>query len=499
MLTKLLIANRGEIAVRIIRAGRELGLSTVAVYSEADAGALHVRLADEAVLIGPPAARDSYLRAEPLIAAAHAAGADAVHPGYGFLAENADFAAAVQAAGLVFVGPPPAAIRALGDKTNARALMQAAGVPVVPGYQAGGDDAAYAAAAAEIGYPVLVKAAAGGGGRGMRVVRAAAELPEALAGARREASGAFGDETVFLEKYLERAKHIEFQIFGDAHGQLVHLGERECSVQRRHQKLIEEAPAPLLQQDPALRERMAAAAVAAGRAAGYQNAGTVEFIVDPETRAFYFLEMNTRLQVEHPVTEAVTGLDLVQLQLRVAAGEPLPFTQADVIWRGHAIEARVCAEDPGQNFLPASGRLLLAREPAGPGVRVDAGFQTGDVIPPYYDSLIAKVIAHAPTRAAALRRLDLALADYVLLGLTTNRDFLRALLAHPEFQAGAATTRLIETHLAEWRPAGEAAPEMAFIAAALADQLAGPAAAGAPAELDRSPWARADGFRIGGR
>ena len=504
-LKTVLIANRGEIAVRIIRACRELRLRTVAVYSEADRDALHVRLADEAVPIGPPPPRESYLRADRLIEAAREAGADAIHPGYGFLAENADFAEAVTAAGLVFVGPPAAAIRAMGSKTGARALMEQAGVPVVPGFHPpslppgpsplgrGG----WEEAADRIGYPVLVKAAAGGGGRGMRVVRAPGALAEALDSARREAAGAFGDDAIFLEKYLDRARHIEFQVFGDAHGQVVHLFERECSVQRRHQKIVEESPAPLLEQHPGLREQMAAAAVAAARAVNYQNAGTVEFIVDPDTRAFYFLEMNTRLQVEHPVTEAVTGLDLVHLQLRVAAGEPLPFTQAQVTARGHALECRVCAEDPAQDFLPAGGPVLLAREPHGPGVRVDAGFQTGDVVPAHYDSLLAKVIASAPTRAEALRRMDAALARYVLLGLPNNLDYLRAVLAHPEFQAGQATTRFIAEHMADWQPSTARPPAAVLAAVALADFLAAaerrPAAPGG----DPSPWARADHFRIG--
>jgi acetyl-CoA carboxylase biotin carboxylase subunit len=506
MFSKLLIANRGEIAVRLIRACRELSIRTVAVYSQADADAMHVRLADEAVLIGPPPPKDSYLRGEKLIEAAKATGAQAVHPGYGFLAENPDFAEAVRAAGLVFVGPPTDAIRAMGSKTGARALMQAAGVPVVPGFLPSpggrgdggeGEIAAFHQAAARIGYPVLVKAAGGGGGRGMRVVRDPAELAEALASARREAASAFGDESVFLEKYLDRAKHIEFQVFGDAHGNVVHLFERECSLQRRHQKVIEESPAPLLVAHPELREQMAAAAVAAARAVNYQNAGTVEFIVDPDTREFYFLEMNTRLQVEHPVTEAITGLDLVHLQLRVAAGEPLPFTQAQITTRGHAIECRVNAEDPADNFYPAAGPVLRAVEPHGPGLRVDSGFTSGDAVSEHYDSLIAKVIAYAPTRTEAIARMDAALARYALLGLTTNLAFLRDLLAHSEFQAGAATTQFIDRHFAAWR-AGEPAPG-ALVAAALAEFLsvgASPAPV-ATTQTDDGPWGRGDGFRIG--
>lgn len=504
MFKKVLIANRGEIAVRLVRACRELGVRSVAVYSDADAQAQHVRLADEAVRLGPAAPAESYLYAEAVIAAARAAGAEAVHPGYGFLSENADFADRVRAAGLVFVGPPGAAIRAMGSKTDARARMQAAGVPVVPGFQleqgaaAAGREGEFLAAAERIGYPVLVKAAGGGGGRGMRVVEAAADLPEALASAQREALGAFGDGRVFLEKYLAAAKHIEFQVLGDAHGQVVHLFERECSIQRRHQKLIEESPAPLLAAHPDLRARMAAAAVAAAQAVGYQNAGTIEFIVDPATHAFYFLEMNTRLQVEHPVTEAVTGLDLVHLQFRIAAGEPLPFTQDQVTTRGHALECRVIAEDPAQGFLPSSGPVLAAHEPRGPGVRVDAGFGTGDVITPHYDSLLAKVITHAPTREAAIARMQAALSAYTVLGVHTNLAFLRAVLAHPVFTAGAATTRFVQAHYPVWPPQAEPTPLTAFIAAALAEYLGGRAVpAGAPALAADGPWDRADGFRVG--
>jgi 3-methylcrotonyl-CoA carboxylase alpha subunit len=498
----VLIANRGEIAVRLIRACREAGVRAVAVYSEADANALHVRLADEAVLIGPAAPSESYLRVDRIIAAAKSTGADAVHPGYGFLSENADFAEAVRAAGLIFVGPPADAMRAMGSKTHARALMQAAGVPVVPG-SAGTDDDDLAAAAERLGYPVLIKASGGGGGRGMRVVADAADLPAAIASARQEAANAFGDATVFLEKYLANGRHIEFQVFGDDHGQVVHLFERECSVQRRHQKLIEESPSPLLVQHPDLRERMGQAAVAAARAVGYTNAGTVEFIVDPDTLDFYFLEMNTRLQVEHPVTELLTGLDLVQLQLRVAAGEPLPFTQASVTARGHALECRVYAEDPANHFYPSIGRLLTVVEPRGPGLRVDNGVETGDDVSQHYDALLAKVIAHAATRPEAIARLDAALARYVLLGLTTNTAFLRAVLAHPQFQAGAATTQFIAQHFAGWQPVAGPLPDAALVAAAMSDYLAltsartaganGAEAAGDP----YSPWSRADGFRVG--
>jgi len=498
-LTSLLIANRGEIAVRLIRACRELKIRAVAVYSEADARALHVREADEAVLLGPPAPKESYLRVDKILEAARQTGAQAIHPGYGFLSENADFAEAVHAAGLVFVGPSPAAIRQMGSKTGARALMEKAGVPIVPGLQENGQHKTeydWLKAAQDIGYPVLVKAAGGGGGRGMRVVRDSAEFLEALASAQREAANAFGDATIFLEKYIARGRHIEFQVLGDQHGNVVHLFERECSLQRRHQKVIEETPSPLLVQHPFLREQMGRAAVAAARAVHYHNAGTIEFIVDPDTLQFYFLEMNTRLQVEHPITEMLTGLDLVHWQLRVAQGEALPFTQDQLTARGHAIECRVCAEDPAQSFYPSVGRLLRADEPRGPGLRVDSGFVGGDEISPHYDSLLAKVIAHATTRAEAIQKLDAALARYTVLGLTTNIAFLRDLLAHPEFVGGNATTQFIGQHFAQWQP--PAPPPAAFIAAALTEQLAAPPANTPPAVAGASsPWDRKDGFRLG--
>lgn len=504
MFSKLLIANRAEIAVRIIRACREMGIRAVAVYSEADANAQHVREADEAVLIGPPPPAESYLRLDRIIEAAHKTGAQAIHPGYGFLSEKAEFAEAVTNAGLIFVGPTADSIRKMGSKTEARALMQTAGVPVVPGYApdlTGLEDVSgLERAAKEIGYPVLVKAAGGGGGRGMRVVRDPADLAEAIASASREAASAFGDARVFLEKYIERARHIEFQVFGDAHGNVVHLFERECSVQRRHQKIIEESPSPLLNEHPELRERMGAAAVAAARAVSYQNAGTVEFIVDPDTLDFYFLEMNTRLQVEHPVTELITGLDLVHLQLRVAMGGSLPFTQAEITARGHAIECRIYAEDPANNFYPSIGQILKAVKPDGPGVRVDSGFETGDEVSQYYDAMLAKVIAHAPTRAEALAKMEAALARYIVLGLTTNLPFLRAILAQSEFQAGTATTGFIAQHFAGWQPPANTAPPETLIAVALHDFLLAQNGRGGMVETltaDNNPWARADGFRLG--
>ena len=486
----LLIANRGEIARRIIRAAREMGLRTVAVYSEADADAPHVLEADRAVLIGPPPPQASYLRVEAILDAARQTGADAIHPGYGFLAENAAFAQAVADAGLVFVGPPPQAIALMGDKAAARARMQAAGVPVVPGYQGADDDQALAQAAARIGFPVLLKAAAGGGGKGMRVVAQPEDLAEAAAAARREAQHAFGDARLILEKYIPQARHVEFQILADAHGQVLHLYERECSVQRRHQKIIEETPSPLL--DDALRRRMAQAAVAAARAVGYVNAGTVEFIVDPETRAFYFLEMNTRLQVEHPITEMVLGLDLVQWQLRVAAGQALPWRQGDLRPRGHALEVRVYAEDPTNGFLPSTGRLVHVVEPQGPGVRVDSGVRPGLEVTPHYDPLLAKIIVHAEDRPGAIARMQAALERTAYHGVVTNVAFLLQVLRHPDFRAGRYHTRWVDEIGAEVATEPTAVPPAVLAALALAERMpargsVAPASAGGAARYD--PWA----------
>jgi len=421
---RILIANRGEIAVRIIRACQEMGIETVAVYSEADRTALHPALADRAVCIGPAASAESYLRGEKIIAAALAQGAAAIHPGYGFLSESAAFAQQVQAAGLVFIGPDPAAMAAMGSKTSARARMQAAGVPVVPGYEGGGSPAEYQSAARRLGYPLLVKAAAGGGGKGMRLVEEEAELPLALAAAEREAQHAFGDGQIYLEKYLAAPRHIEFQILADRHGHTIHLYERECSIQRRHQKIIEESPSPFLAMSPdrSLRQRMGAAAVAAAQAVNYVNAGTVEFLVDGVGN-FYFLEMNTRLQVEHPITESVLGIDLVKAQLRIAAGEPLLYRQAEVSQRGHAIECRIYAEDPAQGFLPSTGKLLRVVAPMGPRVRVDTGIITGMEITRYYDPLIAKLVVWGENRADTLQKMAWALSHYVILGPATNITF----------------------------------------------------------------------------
>jgi 3-methylcrotonyl-CoA carboxylase alpha subunit len=496
-LTKILIANRGEIAVRILRACREMGIRTVAVYSEADTRALHVQLADEAVCIGPAPARESYLLSQRIIDSAIQTGAQAIHPGYGFLSENAAFAQAITDAGLTFIGPPASAIKAMGDKANARALMQKAGVPVVPGYQ--GDDqtdATLTAEATRIGYPILVKAAAGGGGKGMRIAHIPADLPEALAAARREALHAFNDDRLILEKYLAEARHVEIQILADQHGNTIHLNERECSVQRRHQKIIEETPSPLL--DETLRAEMGAAAIAAAQTVGYTNAGTIEFIVDPHTRAYYFLEMNTRLQVEHPITEFITGLDLVQWQIKIASGEPL---RPSLITNhpspiGHALEVRLYAEDPASGFLPASGPLLAFIPPTGPGVRVDTGFQTGDTLTTHYDPLIAKIIVHAEDRPAALRKMQTALRDTVLLGLTTNLEFLQTVLAHPIFQSGAATTRFIETHLPNWQPDPELPLEV-LIAAALASHQSSVSSVQSSVGEPYAPWTALTNFRLG--
>ncbi|MGB5950636.1 MAG: acetyl-CoA carboxylase biotin carboxylase subunit [Parvibaculum sp.] len=439
--TKILVANRGEIAVRVIRTARALGYRTVAVYSEADSSAPHVALADEAVLIGPAPVASSYLDPERLLKAAAATGADAVHPGYGFLSENAAFARACAEAGLVFIGPSADAIHLMGNKAEAKRRMIAAGVPCVPGYE-GRDqsDAAFVAAAEEIGYPVMVKAAAGGGGRGMRLVERKDQLVAALASARSEALNAFGSDELILEKAVQQPRHVEIQVFGDSHGHVIHLGERDCSVQRRHQKVVEEAPCPVM--TPGLRDMMGRAAVEAARSIKYEGAGTVEFLLDRDGE-FYFLEMNTRLQVEHPVTELVTGLDLVALQLRVARGEVLPLTQDDVTLEGHAIEVRLYAEDPSNNFLPASGRVDVWRPASGDGVRIDHGLREGQEISPFYDPMIAKIIAWGSDRDEARRRLIRALEETTVFGPVTNKDFLVAILAQERFAAGEATTAFL--------------------------------------------------------
>jgi geranyl-CoA carboxylase alpha subunit len=439
---KILIANRGEIALRIMRTARRLGYGVVAVYSDADRDALHVRAADEAIGIGGSLPAQSYLRIEAIVAAAGVSGADAVHPGYGFLAENEDFAGACRDASLVFIGPSPQAVKAMGNKAGAKAIMRAAGVPCVPGYQgADQSDAAMLAEATKIGFPIMIKAVAGGGGRGMRLVTDPAAFPDALRGARSEAQGAFDDAGVILERAIPDPRHIEIQVFGDRYGHAIHLGERDCSVQRRHQKLIEEAPSPAV--SPELRARMGAIAVTAIKSIGYEGAGTLEFLLDASGE-FYFMEMNTRLQVEHPVTEAITGLDLVELQLRVAGGEPLGLRQEDITFSGHAIEVRLCSEDAAHDFMPQSGRMALWQMPD--QLRVEHALQSGSEIPPFYDSMIAKLISHGATRDEARRKLIRGLGQTVAFGVTTNQAFLADCLRHPAFAAGEATTAFIGKH-----------------------------------------------------
>jgi 3-methylcrotonyl-CoA carboxylase alpha subunit len=494
MIKRLLIANRGEIALRIIRACREAGIESVAVYSEADARAPHVAAADRAMPIGPAPAVASYLSSTALLAAARDSGADAVHPGYGFLSENAAFAAACVAAGLVFVGPNADVIARMGSKIEARRLMESAGVPVVPGETPDDQsDAGLGRALVRVGVPAVIKASAGGGGKGMRVVRDSAEAADAVAAARREATAAFGDGTLYVERLIERPRHIEVQVFGDHGGRVVHLFERECSVQRRHQKVIEESPSPAL--TPALRTAITAAAVHAARAVGYRNAGTIEFLLEGEgeTARFYFLEMNTRLQVEHPVTEQVTGVDLVRAQLLVAAGQPLPWTQEMLTQRGHAIEARVYAEDPAQGFLPQAGRVLLYREPRLPGVRIDSGIVEGSEVTVHYDPMLAKVIAAAETRHLAIERLVSALQQYPILGIRANVAFLLRILEHPRFRRGAIDTALLDHEGAAFAAPSAGEPPEAVRAAISAHQER-PADAGERGPAT-DPWQQLAGWR----
>jgi 3-methylcrotonyl-CoA carboxylase alpha subunit len=498
MFDKILIANRGEIACRVIRTARRLGVGTVAVYSEADAEARHVALADEGRLIGAAPARESYLKIEALVAAARESGAQAVHPGYGFLSENAAFAEACEKAGLVFIGPPASAIRAMGSKSEAKRLMESAKVSTVPGYHGEGQDGAtLRAAAARIGYPVLIKASAGGGGKGMRVVERAAELEAAVASAKREAASAFGDDRVLLEKYLTRPRHIEIQIFADGHGNAVYLFERDCSIQRRHQKVIEEAPAPGMTANR--RREMGEAAIAAARAIGYRNAGTVEFIVD-ENGAFFFMEMNTRLQVEHPVTEMISGQDLVEWQLRVAAGERLPLDQDRLRIGGHAFEARIYAEDPNRDFLPATGRIENLRFPeGGPHVRIDTGVVEGDAVTIHYDPMIAKLIAWDENREAARKRLVRALGECEVVGVATNIEFLGAIAAHPAFAAAELDTGFIARHRGDLVPKAKPATDRTLALAALSLFLARARQAEGAARISgdpHSPWAFTDGWRM---
>jgi acetyl-CoA carboxylase biotin carboxylase subunit len=506
MFSKVLVANRGEIALRVIRACQELGVRTVAVYSDADARAPHVREADEAVHVGPPPSAQSYLLGDRLIEAARRTGAEAIHPGYGFLSEREWFARAVRDAGLTFVGPPAEAIEAMGSKTAARQLAIRAGTPVVPGTTEPLRDAEEAAAIAErYAYPVLLKAAAGGGGKGMRVVRSPGEIAGALESAQREARNAFGDDAVYVEKYIEGPRHVEIQVLGDQHGTMLHLGERECSVQRRHQKMIEEAPSVAV--TPELRARMGASAVAAARAAGYVNAGTCEFLLDRDGN-FYFLEMNTRIQVEHPVTELVTGIDLVQWQLRIAAGERLPFAQEELTPRGWAIECRITSEDPANGFLPSTGRISYLHLPSGPGVRWDGGIEAGSEVGLYYDPMLAKLIVYARTREQAIARMHRALLELTIEGVETSRDFHLRVMEHDDFRRGDISIQWLEQRLPELVGARATDDErlVAAIAAALVadrDRTAGPrvAAPAGAATTAASPTAppAADGWRQAAR
>ncbi|HYB08803.1 MAG TPA: acetyl/propionyl/methylcrotonyl-CoA carboxylase subunit alpha [Alphaproteobacteria bacterium] len=498
MFDKVLIANRGEIACRVIRTARKLGVQTVAVYSEADANARHVVLADEARLIGPAPARESYLKIEALVSAAQETGAQAVHPGYGFLSENAAFAEACDKVGLVFIGPPASAIRAMGSKSEAKRLMDAAKVPTVPGYHGERQDAAtLREAAARIGFPVLIKASAGGGGKGMRVVERLEDLEASVASAKREASSSFGDDRVLLEKYLTRPRHIEIQIFADGHGNAVYLFERDCSIQRRHQKVIEEAPAPGMTANR--RREMGEAAIAAARAIGYRNAGTVEFIAD-EAGAFFFMEMNTRLQVEHPVTEMISGQDLVEWQLRVAAGERLPLDQDRLRINGHAFEARIYAEDPSRDFLPATGRLAHLRFPEDdPNVRIDTGVVEGDAVTIHYDPMIAKLIAWGEDREAARKSFVKALGECEVVGVATNTEFLRAIAAHPAFAAAELDTGFIARHRRDLIPEAKPASARTLALATLSLFLQRTRQAESEARKSDdpySPWAYTDGWRM---
>ena len=489
---RILIANRGEIALRVIRACREMRIATVAVYSDADAGAPHVRAADAAVRLGPAPAADSYLRIDAIVDAARRTHADAIHPGYGFLAENAAFARACIDAKIIFIGPPPDAIARMGSKIGARALMERAGVPVVPGRTPRDQsDAGILAAAREVGLPVLVKASAGGGGKGMRAARDEHALAEAIPAARREATSAFGDGTLYVERLVDRPRHVEMQVMADTHGRAVHVFERECSVQRRHQKIVEESPSTAI--SASVRQRMGEAAVAAARSVGYHNAGTIEFLLEGsgDGARFYFLEMNTRLQVEHPVTEAVTGTDLVRAQILVAQGEPLPWRQEQLAQRGHAIECRVYAEDPASGFLPQAGKLLLYREPAGPGIRVDSGIEEGADVPVQYDPMLAKLIASGETRDAAIARAIAALRGFPVLGVRTNVQFLINVLDHAAFRSGETHTGFVDEHLDVLLRHPEPGDD---VRAAAAFARRSPAIGGGTAVATPDPWGTLDGW-----
>ncbi|MEJ2721335.1 MAG: acetyl-CoA carboxylase biotin carboxylase subunit [bacterium] len=499
---KILIANRGEIAVRIIHACREMNIPAVAVYSEADRTSLHVQLADESVCIGPPSPLESYLNKDAIISAAKSSGADAVHPGYGFLAENADFAERCIDEGLIFIGPPHSAIRKMGDKVESRRIMEGAGIPVVPGTPGSAKDfKKILEAAAAIKPPLFVKASAGGGGKGMRIVEKMADLGPTLEAASREAASAFGDGTVYVEKVVQNPRHIEFQVMLDQHGAGVHLFERECSIQRRHQKLVEETPSVVI--TPGLREKMGETAVAAARAVGYHNAGTVEFLFDDRTKDYYFLEMNTRIQVEHPVTEMTTGVDLVKWQIRIARNEHLGFGQADLTQRGHAIECRIYAEDPATGFMPSSGRILFLQEPSGPGVRNDSGIYSGYEVTTHYDPILSKLVTWDETREAARLKMITALENYIILGIKNCTLYLRDLLSHPAFVEGKTNTDFIPKYMTDWsdsswRTEDGSPPEEVLAAAALLEHLEKPAADGGGTREAPTPWRTVGRWEIGG-
>jgi acetyl-CoA carboxylase biotin carboxylase subunit len=500
MFKKILIANRGEIAIRVMRACREMGIATVAVYSEADQTSPHIRAADEAVLLGPAPAAESYLHMDRIIQAARQTGSEGIHPGYGFLAENSEFARRCEAEGLVFIGPNSRALELVGDKVRARQTMDRAGVPIIPGMKSIPKTMAECRRAAQsLGYPVIVKASAGGGGKGMRIVSDEQGLEAAVEAGRREAKSAFGDESVYLEKYLEEPRHVEFQVLADNEGRRIHLFERECSIQRRHQKLIEETPSPAL--NPELRARMGETALKVMSAAGYNNAGTVEFLLDKDRR-FYFLEVNARLQVEHPVTELATGIDLVHQQILVAAGQPLRIRQEDLRQRGHAIEGRIYAEDVRQGFLPSSGKILFLRDPQGPGIRLDSGIAAGWEVPVYYDPILAKLIAWAEDRELACRRLEVALGDYIILGIHTTIEFLRDVVGHPEFRAGRIHTGFLGQYFSSWGQEREDETARRLVLAAAAfDDLSRPESArsyGSASPGWPSPWDSLGRWRVGG-
>jgi len=498
-LKKVLVANRGEIAVRVIRACREAGIPTVAVYSSADSRALHVQMADQAVCIGPPPPVESYLNVDSIVSAARKTGAAAIHPGYGFLSENAQFAARCEREGLNFIGPSAEALSLVGDKVASRRTMSKAGIPIIPGMRSKGKDPGrFAAEAEKIGYPVLIKASAGGGGKGMMVVHSAKELRPAVEASMRVAGGAFGDASVYLEKYLPAPRHVEFQVLADTHGNVVHLYERECSIQRRHQKIVEETPSVAL--DEKLRARMGEAAVAAVKASGYSNAGTVEFLLDQGGK-FYFLEVNARLQVEHPITELTTGVDLVRQQLLVAMGAKLSFGQKDIVRRGHAVECRIYAEDPANGFMPSSGRVAFLKEPGGPGVRHDCGIYSGCEVPVHYDPILSKVIVWAEDREAARHRMLSALSETIILGVRTTVPFLQDVIAHREFAAGNTRTDFIETYMLPWKESvDERMLDVALTAAAIDSQnRSRPPAGGSTRSPEQlSPWQTGSGWRIGG-